>query len=143
MRGKGNEGVASLIETSDGAIGYVAPDFARKLKLNIAVLENKEGKFVKASRETCGAALAIADVPDNLRIFISDPSGAGSYPIATFSWILLRKRYDRETANALREFFQWCLQEGQRYSADLGYVGVPAAIAEKGVAALNGIKAEG
>jgi len=143
MRARGNEGVASLIETSDGAIGYVAPDFARKLKLNIAVLENKEGKFVKASRETCGAALATADVPDNLRIFISDPPGAGSYPIATFSWILLREKYDRETANALREFFQWCLQEGQRYSADLGYVGVPAAIAQKGVAALNGIKAEG
>src|ERR1043166_2791498 len=143
MRAKGNEGVAGLIGNSEGAIGYVGYEFARKLGLNISALENKEGKFVKPSDDSCGAALAAAEVPENLRLFIPDPQGANSYPIATFSWILLRKQYDRETADALRDFFQWCLQDGQRYSSELGYVRIPASVVEKALAALNSIKAQG
>ena len=49
MRAKGNEGVAGLIGKSEGAIGYVGYEFARKLGLNTAALENKDGKFVKPS----------------------------------------------------------------------------------------------
>jgi len=111
--------------------------------LKTAALENKNGKFVKASDESCLASLAAAEMPENLRAFIPDPQGANSYPIVTFSWILLRKKYNPETANALRELFQWCLQEGQRYSPELGYVRVPASVSEKATAALNSIKAEG
>jgi phosphate transport system substrate-binding protein len=144
MRSRGNEGVAGLIGKSEGAIGYVGYEFARKLGLNTAALENKDGKFIKASDDSCRAALAAAEVPGNLRVFVPDPKGADSYPIATFSWILLRKNYpNAETANALRELFQWCLQDGQRYSPELGYVRVPASVAEKAAAALNTIKAEG
>jgi phosphate transport system substrate-binding protein len=144
MRGKGNEGVAGLIGKSDGAIGYVGYEFARKIGLDSAALENQDGKFVKPSDESCHAGLAAADMPENLRVFVPDPKGANSYPIVTFSWILLRKNYkNAETANALRDLFLWCLQDGQRYSPELGYVRVPASVAEKAAAALNSIKAEG
>ncbi len=140
MRGKGNEGVAGLIGKSDGAIGYVGYEFARKIGLEIAALENKDGKFVKPSEQSCMASLAAADIPENLRLFVPDPRGADSYPIVTLSWILLRKNYpDTETAKAVRDLFLWCMQDGQRYSPELGYVRVPAAIAEKGLAALNSI----
>jgi phosphate transport system substrate-binding protein len=140
MRGKGNEGVAGLIGKSDGAIGYVGYEFARKIGLDIAALENKDGKFVKPSEQSCGAALATADIPANLRLFVPDPSGADSYPIVTLSRILLRKSYQNtETANALRELFLWCLQDGQRHSHELGYVRLPASLAEKGLAVLNSI----
>lgn len=62
----------------------------------------------------------------------------------TLSWILLRKNYpDTETAKAVRDLFLWCMQDGQRYSPELGYVRVPAAIAEKAAAALNSVKPEG
>ena len=140
MRGKGNEGVAGLIGKSDGAIGYVGYEFARKIGLEIAALENKDGKFVKPSEQSCMASLAAADIPENLRLFVPDPRGADSYPIVTLSWILLRKNYkNTETANAVRDLFLWCLQDGQRYSPELGYVRVPVAIAEKAAAALNSI----
>jgi phosphate transport system substrate-binding protein len=144
MRSRGNEGVAGLIGKSEGAIGYVGYEFARKLGLNTAALENKEGNFVRPSDESCGAALAAAEMPENLRVFAPDPKGANSYPIATFSWILLRKNYQNaETANALRELFQWCLRDGQRYSPELGYVRVPASVAEKALATLNSINSGG
>ncbi len=141
MRAKGNEGVAGLIGKSEGAIGYVGYEFARKLGLKTAALENKDGKFVKASDESCRAALAAAEMPENLRVFVPDPKGADAYPIATLSWILLRKKYTPETANALRELFQWSLQDGQLFAPDLGYIQVPAAVAEKSLAALNKIEA--
>jgi phosphate transport system substrate-binding protein len=144
MRAKGNEGVAGLIGNSEGGIGYVGYEFARKLGLATAVLENKEGKFVKPSEESCRAALASAEMPENLRVFVPDPKGADSYPIATFSWILLRRSYpSAQTANALRELFQWSLQDGQRYAPELGYIRVPASVAEKAAAALSSIGAEG
>ena len=142
MRAKGNEGVAGLIANSEGAVGYVGYEFARKLGLKTAALENKAGKYVKPSDESCLASLAAADLPENLRAFIPDPKGPDSYPIVTFSWILLRKKYSSDTAAALVELFRWCLQEGQRYSTELGYVEVPASVAQKAIAALDGIKPE-
>jgi phosphate transport system substrate-binding protein len=140
MRAKGNEGVAGLIEKSAGSIGYVGYEFARRIGLDSATLENKEGKFVKASEQSCAEALATAELPADLRAFVPDPPGADSYPIATFSWILLRKSYkDAQTADAVRKLFQWSLQDGQRYASELGYVPLPAAVSEKALAAVNSI----
>ena len=80
-------------------------------------------------------------MPDNLRAFVPDPSGADSYPIATFSWILLRKNYSNaETAEAIRRLFQWSLQDGQRYASELGYVPLPPGVAQKSLAAVNTVR---
>lgn len=141
MRAKGNEGVAGVIGRSDGAIGYVGYEFARKIGLDAAALENKEGKFVKPSNESCHAALAAAEMPENLRVFVADPKGVNSYPIVTFSWILLRKKYQNtQTAKAVRELFEWSLQDGQRYAPELGYIPLPTPVAERAKAALNNIE---
>jgi phosphate transport system substrate-binding protein len=91
MRAKGNEGVAHLIGNSEGAIGYLGFEFARQLGLNTATLENKDGNFVTPSQRTCRRGLALAEMPENLRVFVPDPDGLNSYPIVTFSWILFRK----------------------------------------------------
>ena len=140
MRAKGNEGVAGLIENSAGSIGYVGYEFARRLALDYATLENKDGRYVKASEQSCSAALASAQMPDNLRLFVPDPTGADSYPIATFSWVLLRKSYtDPKTADALKDLFRWSVQDGQRYATELGYVPLPPSVAEKALAAVNSI----
>lgn len=138
MHAKGNEGVAALIQRSEGSIGYVGYEFASRLGLNMAAIENKEGKFIKPTEQSCVAGLASADLPDNFRVFVPDPSGANSYPIVTYSWVLLRKRYDNpQTASALRDLFQWSLQEGQRYSPQIGYVPLPPSVAEKATKALE------
>ncbi len=127
-----------------GSIGYVEYGFARRLGLNYATLENKDGNYVKASEQSCAAALANAEMPENLRLFVPDPSGPDSYPIATFSWVLLRKSYkDAKTADALKNLFQWSLQDGQRYAGELGYVPLPPVVAEKALAAVSSISAGG
>ena len=140
MRAKGNEGVAGLIKHSIGSIGYVGYEFARQLGLKLAVLENRAGKFVKPTDQSCTAALAGAEMPENLRVFVPDPSGQDSYPIVTFTWILLYKNYpDPEKVKSVRDLFHWCLLEGQNYAPRLGYVRLPANVTEKALAALNTI----
>jgi phosphate transport system substrate-binding protein len=139
MRAKGNEGVAALIQKSEGAIGYVGYEFANRLGLDMAAIENKAGKYVQPSQQSCIAGLASADLPDNLRAFVPDPGGADSYPIVTYSWVLVHKSYKDPTATALRDLFRWCLQDGQRYSSQIGYVPLPASVVEKSLAAVNNI----
>ena len=137
MRAAGNEGVAGRIGHSIGAIGYVGYEFAHRLGLNLAVVENREGKFVKPAAESFAAALAGAHMPDNLRVFMPDPPGENAYPIVTFTWILLYKKYDAVKGPAIRDLFHWCLAQGQRYAPQMGYLPLPENMATKGASALN------
>jgi len=91
MRAVGNEHVAGRIQHSEGSIGYVGYEFARRLDLKMASLQNKAGNFVKPGDQAGMAALSAAELPANLRLFIADPAGADAYPIVTFSWILIYK----------------------------------------------------
>lgn len=140
MRGSGNERVAALIQNSVGSIGYAGYEFAHRLGLKTAVLENREGRFVAATQESCTAALASSDIPDNLRVFVPDPRGAGSYPIVTFSWILLYRHYDDPArARSLRDLLAWSLNDGQNLARESGYVELPQPVRRKTLAALDAI----
>jgi phosphate transport system substrate-binding protein len=137
MRAKGNEGVATLIKHSEGSIGYVELGFAQKLGLEKATLENRAGNYIIPSFDSATAAIAAAELPDNLRVFLPDPEGAESYPIVTLSWVLLYRNYaDSKKAEVIRELFRWCLYEGQRFGGDLGYIPLPRKIVDKAAAAL-------
>jgi phosphate transport system substrate-binding protein len=141
MRASGNEGVAARVQHSVGAIGYVGYEFARKLGLKMATLQNGHGDFVKPATASGSAALTAVQFPENLRVFVPDPSSSDAYPIVTFSWILLRKHYeDAEKGNAIRDLFQWSLQEGQDYAAELGYLQLPPDVAAKSLAALSTVR---
>lgn len=137
MRAEGNEGVAGRIQHSEGSIGYVGYEFAHRLGLRMAFLENKSGAFVQPTEQSCKEALAGAEMPDNLRVYIPDPAGRGAYPIVTFSWILLYKNYPSERGSMLRDMFAWCLGGGQQFAGELGYVPLPADVASRALAALN------
>lgn len=137
MRAVGNEGVAGRIGHSAGAIGYVGYEFAHRLGLKLAVLENREGAFVRPGPEGFSAALASADMPDNLRVFIPDPPGKGAYPIVTFTWVLLYRTYDPAAGPAIQDLFRWCLTQGQGYAAEQGYLPLPQEVVAKSVASLD------
>ncbi len=137
MRAKGNEGVATLIKHSVGSIGYVSLGFAQKLGLDAAALENKAGNYIVPSFDSAMAAMAAAELPDNLRVFLPDPEGPESYPIVTLSWVLLYRNYaDSKKAEVIRELFRWCLYEGQCFGGDVGCIALPPQIVAKAAAAL-------
>lgn len=138
---KGNEGVTAQIQQTRGAIGYVEYGYAKTNNLAIAALQNKAGRMVTPSPANSAAALSKVQLPSNLRAFITDPDGANSYPIVTYSWILANKKYsDPKKAKAIKDTLQWCLRNGQRMSADLGYIPLPANVVARVSQAINTIQ---
>lgn len=128
MTALGNEGVAQRIRISDGAIGYIGYEFATRLGLRMAAIQNKDGEYVKPSAEAGQKALAAASghMPDNLRLFIPDPGGTDSYPIVTYSWLLLYAKYSNQRKMAaVKDFVTWGLTKGQGFSGSLGYAPLP------------------
>ena len=142
MSARGNEGVAGKIKNSRGSIGYVEYGFAKRAGLAMASLENKSGRFVKPQPESGRDTLAntASQMPENLRLFIPDPSGDDSYPIVTYSWLLLYGKYpDQKNGNAVKDFVTWGITKGQQYSPELGYCPLPASVVEKARKALDEI----
>jgi phosphate transport system substrate-binding protein len=137
---KGNEGVTAQVLQTEGAIGYIEYGYAKSQGIPVASLENKSGNYVAPSTESAQASLAAVTLPENLRAFISDPEGADSYPIVTYTWILANQDFDDTKVAAFKELINWSLTEGQAYADELGYVPLPSAVVEKVQAALNTIQ---
>ncbi|MDD4913970.1 MAG: phosphate ABC transporter substrate-binding protein PstS [Methylococcales bacterium] len=143
MLARGNEGVASRIKVSEGSIGYLEYGFAKRLRLPLAWLENRAGRFVQPDEQSGMEMLSDSaqQMPENLRLMISDPDGENAYPILTLSWLLLYRHYpDPAKAAELRQFVSFGLTEGQRYSRELGYLPLPEAIVFRSLKALESIQ---
>lgn len=143
MTANGNEGVARLVKISEGSIAYMGYEFASRLDLPMAALQNKDGGFVMPSAESGQAALArfADDMPENLRAFMPDPPGADSYPIVSYTWLLLYAEYaEYAKAAALKSAIRWGLSNGQRLAAELGYIPLPENVIAKADAALDRIR---
>jgi phosphate transport system substrate-binding protein len=88
---------------------------------------------VEADIDTLTAAAADAangSVEDGASI--TNARGRNSYPIASFTWLLLPLKMEAgEKRDRLRVFLDWALSTGQREAAALGYIGLPPALAEQ------------
>ncbi len=141
VKGKKNDGVSSAIRQTPGAIGYTEYGFATLNSLPMACLENQAGKFVCPGPEGGAAALANAVLPENMIVFINDPAGDASYPIATFTWMMFyKKNKSPELAEALRNMVEYCLDEGQKIADKAGYIPLPESVVEKVRAASKNIQ---
>jgi phosphate transport system substrate-binding protein len=142
MLARGNEGVAGRIKVSEDSIGYIEYHFAKRLGLPMAQVQNKAGRYIEPSDRSGQTALAnsAGQMPGSLRLFVPDPGGDESYPIVTYSWLLLYGRYqDRDKITALKKFVAWGLGEGQAYSRDLGYIPLPPEVVALSLSALDRI----
>ena len=139
--GRGNEGVTALIKQTAGTIGYVEFGYAEQNKLPVASVENKSGNFVAPTPESGAVALASVELPDNLRVWPVDPAPPEAYPITTFSWLLLYRKYDDAAKlQALKDFVTYGLTEGQSFAVELGYIPLPEAVVARANAALDTIE---
>jgi phosphate transport system substrate-binding protein len=142
-----NDGVMAQIKQNPGTIGYVEYGFAKLTGHDqVAMVENKAGKFVAPGPESGAAALASAEFPDatlpggapDLRAWIYDPAGDDSYPIASMTWLLLYSDYDDEKLAVVKDLVKYMLSDAAQGQADsLGYIPLPAAVIEKNMEALN------
>jgi phosphate transport system substrate-binding protein len=140
---KGNDGVTAQIKQTQGSVGYVEYAYAKNSKLNFASLENKAKQFVAPSDESAAKTLESVTLPENFRAFITDPEGADSYPIVTYTWILANKKYsDAAKAKAVEAMIEYGLTEGQKIATQLGYVPLPASVVQKVTTAADAISAD-
>jgi phosphate transport system substrate-binding protein len=131
---KGNEGMAGVIRQIPGAFGYVELVWARQNGLAFGAVQNAAGAFVTASRETISAAAeaTLPNMPADFRISMTNGPGQQSYPIASFSWMLLQQHpQDATRGKIMRDFLRWALTDGQRYASDLGYAVLPRPLVQK------------
>ncbi|MBD2607165.1 phosphate ABC transporter substrate-binding protein PstS [Scytonema hofmannii FACHB-248] len=137
---KGNEGVTAQVAQTQGSISYTEYGYAKQTGLKFATLENKAGKFVTYNDEIGAKTLEAVTLPENLRAFAPDPEGADSYPIVSYSWLLVYKKYpDAVKAKAVEAMVEYALTEGQKVSPELGYVPLPATVVSKVAAAADAI----
>ena len=141
MAARGNEGVAGRIQQSQSSIGYVEYGTAQRAGLRMAWLENKAGQFIQPHGGSGLATLLNTEMSENLRVFFPDPAGQDSYPIVTYSWLLLYKTYDDSVKlTALKQYVKWCLTEGQAFNEGLGYVRLAPHVVARAMAAVDRIQ---
>jgi len=141
--GRGNEGVASTVKQTPGALGYVELIYALQTKQPYGSVQNMAGEFSKASVEsvTAAAAAAAKQMPPDFRVSITNAPGNGVYPISSFTWILLYENAkDKAQARAMVDFMKWALTDGQKFAPDLGYAPLPADVIKLEMAALAKVK---
>ena len=153
----GNPGVAQTVLTTSHSIGYIELSYAKKNNIQFALLKNHDGNFITASSETASAAAAggSASLPagngDWSHVSILDAPGATSYPITTFTYILVYKelyndqsKMNKTAAKALVDFVWWAVHDqGQSFSSGLYYAPLPASVVSLNEATLNSITYNG
>ena len=132
----GNAGVAGAVKQQPGSIGYVELIYAIQNKLGYGVVRNGAGEYVEASLDSTTKASDGVTLPDlgdlkghQAGISITNSKTAGSWPISTFTFLLLPKDFaDRGTGLAVLRYAWWGLHDGQAFTKDLGYAPLPSTV---------------
>src|SRR5574344_872025 len=145
---KGNPGVAGAVLQTDGAIGYVGSEYAFAEKISSALLQNKAGKFIKASIASTSAA-AKGAIPADTRVMLTNSSAKDAYPIAGFTWLILYKEqaYSNRTeaqAQATLKLIDWMISgKCQGIASKTNYAPLPSKVAARAKAILRTVTYNG
>jgi phosphate transport system substrate-binding protein len=153
---QGNEGVSNTILSTPNSIGYVELTYALTTDMDYASLMNRAGNFVEptvnstlaavqaaiimnGTASTNGTSSAAIGLPGGdqswTHVSLLDAPGTDSYPIASFSYLLLYKEMstninNMEKAQALAQFVNWAITDGQQFASPLHYVPLPESVVQ-------------
>lgn len=152
----GNEGVAGVVRNTKYSIGYVELAYAFQNKMTYANILNADGsQYVEPRLETTAAAAAsaVTNLPESdadwSQVSITNVEGRNSYPISSFSYLLVYQdldkiaSMDKDKAKAMIHLIYWMVTSGQKYSSDLLYVSLPEEVQEVGKRGLGKVKFNG
>jgi phosphate transport system substrate-binding protein len=135
---KGNGGVAAIVKSTPGAIGYVDYATAKGAGLTFASVKNKDGNYVTPSPESAALAASQVTLEPNETFSAVWAGGSGSYPITYQSWDLVYARQpNANDANMLRAYLGYLLGAGQELLPQLGYAPLPSRIDQQAEAQLS------
>src|SRR5262249_12309524 len=106
-------------------------------------LRNAAGNWIDASIDSTTAAADGVALPDDMKVMLTNSSNPNAYPIASFTWMLVRQHQaDPARGEALVDFLDWAVAAGQTYCAELQYAPLPPSAVAKAQALINAINAE-
>jgi phosphate transport system substrate-binding protein len=143
LGGKGNEGVTGTVKNTPNSLGYVELIYAESNKIPYGNVQNAAGAFVKASFTAVSSAAsgAAKEMPDDFRVSITNAPGKASYPISTFTWLLIPEKFsDTAKRDAMKGFLKWALADGQSYAEPLTYAKLPKEVVSKESKAIDKIQ---
>jgi phosphate transport system substrate-binding protein len=138
--GNGNQGVAQIVKSTVGAVGYVDLSDAKASGLQFAKIKNKAGKAVVANLDGATAALAGAQVNADLSYNPLNADGADAYPITAPTWLLVYKNQpDKVKGEAIKSFLRFVVGDGQKLANEVDYAALPTALQQKATAQIDSI----
>jgi phosphate transport system substrate-binding protein len=115
----GNAGVAGIISSTPGAIGYLSAAYTIPNHLKVAAIENAAGGFATPGLRGIAAAAAAFPTPTDTSNgvemhIVNPPKSAGklAYPISTYTYIIVPRQSDKATQ--LRKLIFWALTQGDK-----------------------------
>ncbi|RAP38992.1 phosphate ABC transporter substrate-binding protein PstS [Candidatus Marinamargulisbacteria bacterium SCGC AAA071-K20] len=141
LGGKGNAGVAGIVQQTPGAIGYIGHIYAIQNKMAVASLKNKSGRFITPSIKTVSYA-ANTPIPEDTRASITNSAAKNGYPISGFTWILVYKDQNfnsrsKEQALQTKRLLDWMVTQGQRFAEPLHYAPLTTEVGNQAKAIIN------
>jgi phosphate transport system substrate-binding protein len=140
---KGNEGIAGMVRQAPGSIGYVELIYAEQNHISFGLVQSHDHKFLKASTEgvTAAAAAFAKQIPADYRVSITDAPGPESYPISSFTWLLIPSpAKDHAKGKAIQDFLYWMLDHGESEASSMSYAPLPKAVADRVHATIAALK---
>ncbi len=139
LGGKGNEGVSGLVKQTPNSVGYIELVYAVQNGIPFGKVQNAAGQYIKAdlASVTAAAAGAAKDMPADFRVSITNAPGAHSYPISSFTWLLIPAQIqDATKRDTIKDFLKWMLTQGQGYNEGLTYAKLPKAVVDQELKAI-------
>jgi len=135
----GNGKLAAAVKQTPNSIGYVWFGYALLYGLTYGSVQNAAGNLVTAdSASVAAAAATLKTMPADFGISITNPPGERSYPIASFTWLLVPEGTESaEKQDAMRQFLYWMLSTGQSYAPTFGFVPLPDVMIAKELEAIK------
>jgi phosphate transport system substrate-binding protein len=134
--GNGNGGVAQIVKSTKGAIGYVDLSDAKASGLKYAAIKNQAGKFADPTAESVSAAGDGIEVNDKLLFSALDAKGDAAYPITAQSWCMIYAK-PKANAGALKAYFKYMLTDGQKLLPEIDFAPIPKSLQDKALAQLD------
>jgi len=139
--GQGNGGVAQIVKSTKGAIGYVDLSDAKASGLKFASVKNQAGKFVEPTTAAASAAGDGIEVKPNLLFSALNAKGDRSYPITCQTWVIAyAKQTDKAKADALKAYLKFLVKDGQKLLSEIDYAPLPKSLEDKAMKQLEKIQ---
>jgi phosphate transport system substrate-binding protein len=138
-----SEDMVAKVSGTPGSIGYVELNYAKRKDIGYGSVENAAGRFVRATPASIAAACAANEknIQADFGVSLTDAERKDSYPLVSFTRIYVpASGLEPARSQALKEFWNWALTDGQQTASSLGYTVLPAEIAAKARETLNSIQ---